>query len=74
MIDYNDDNYLQKLSKASNSPQGRIIIEYLREELKQFDYENIDTNKAFEEIGRKYEVYKSINQYLKDILSRLTNN
>lgn len=73
MIDLNSDEYLQKLSKAAASEQGQIIIEFLKYEAKEFDYDNFKKEdfKDFSTLGMEFLVKYEINQYFKTVLSRL---
>ena len=74
MIDLNNDKYRKKLRDAVASDQGQLIIEYLKNEMMQYDFENIATeNRENKEIGMDFKVYKNINTYFKSILSIFDN-
>ena len=74
MIDFNDNNYRERLNRAANSPSGRIIVDYLKSVMEEFNLEKIDIDKMkMEEIGQRFSVYKSIRKCLNEVLERLTN-
>ena len=74
MIDFNDNNYRERLSRAANSPSGRIIVDYLKSVMEEFNLEKIDIDKMkMEESGQRFSVYKSIRKCLNEVLERLTN-
>ncbi|MFH1052763.1 MAG: hypothetical protein V1779_17725 [bacterium] len=70
MIDINNPKYIADLRDAVASDQGQLIIEYLKNEQKQYDFENIMVEKRNnEEIGMDFKSFLEINKYFKSILS-----
>ena len=68
---YNDRVYLQKLKKAVASNDGKVIVDYIRFKLSEFDYKDIDATKTFNEIGQEFLAIKTAREKLEKILSFL---
>jgi len=67
-IDTNDEEQLEKLNEAINSDEGQLILEYIKQELSELDYENIDDTLTNEQAGQEFKVIKKIKKFFNELL------
>ena len=70
--DINNQEYLEKLDRAINSPNGRILIDFLISELDKLSYEEIDVNGSVNDIGQNFLAMKMAREKINKILKFLT--
>lgn len=68
MIDLNNDEYRKLLSDAGNSKDGKIIVEYLNNELSKLRFDTIDDKLPLQELALEYKVMKKTREYIKKCL------
>lgn len=72
MVDLNDKVQLDRLKKASTTPSGRRIIEFLKQRLDDISFEKIDTNQSVELIGQQFKAVSETRKFVEDFINLLT--
>lgn len=72
MIDINNVNQLERLKKAAISSNGKLIIDFLRQQLDDLSYDNLDDTQSDEKAGQDFKVIKKTRKFINNILSLLT--
>ena len=70
MVDINDNEYLEKLSKAIATDEGYLVAQYFKSQIEdEFDWEKVEWDKlAKEEAGEKAIRIYEIKKFLSNLL------
>ena len=73
-IDFNNTDHIDRIRKASKSPSGKLILQYLQSEIdKNFAYAIINTEADDEEVGKEFKRIKSIRDFFDKQINFLTS-
>jgi len=68
MIDFNDENQIDRLRNACKG-DGKLIIEYLQEELNKVRFEDIDPGQPNDIVGENCKVVGRVRDILENIIN-----
>lgn len=72
MIDLNNDQQIDKLRNAAISPNGKLILDFFRQQLEEVSFESIAVNQSDELVGQDFKKVEGIRRFIIHILNLLT--
>ena len=74
MIDLNNPDYLKKIGKAASSDDGKVIVEFLRNEYNKLRYEDIDIDLPPEQLALEFKKMREVKEFIDTRLKILKSN
>ena len=73
-MNLNDKQTLQNLKEAYYSDEGRLLVDYIIQEIKDnFDYDIIEIDGDNAQVGQEFKLFKKINSFLNELFEPLKN-
>jgi hypothetical protein len=74
MIDLNNPIQVQQLKKSAKTGGGKLIVEFLKFKLEQFDYEKIKLDRPCQQIGEEFMAARKASKFINEIINFLTRD
>jgi|APEBP8051072266_1049373.scaffolds.fasta_scaffold17061_3 hypothetical protein len=71
-MDINDTSQLERLRVAARNPSGKLIVDFLKEQLKDVSFDKINANDLNEKVGQDFKKVQGIREFIQKVLDLLT--
>jgi len=72
MIDLNNEHQFDKLRNAAISTNGKLILDFFRQQLDEVSFENIAVNQSDEIVGQDFKKVEGIRRFINRVINLLT--
>jgi len=71
-MDINNEDNLEKLRNAAKSPNGKLLMDFLAQQLEALKFEDIDDKQSVEIVGQEFKTVLGIKKFISKFISLLT--